>query len=182
MDIIILPLLKTNVVTHQGVSQSLLVIPICIRGSKSIPVCIWGSRRSPYAYGDRMTCNPHMHTGIKINPPFAYRDHMALIPVYIQGSRRSPFAYGDHMALIPVYIRGFAQSLYAYRNFSVTNRMHRGNISIREIKSCIPICVISHTGIAVCILGSPYANGQGSLKKLHMGIPLRIMKLCAYED
>ena len=35
---------------------------------------------------------------------------------------------------------------------------------------------------AVCIWGSPYANGWGSLKSLHMGIPLCIMKFCAYGD
>jgi hypothetical protein len=40
-----------------------------------------------------------------------------------------------------------------------------------------------------CIRGSPYAYGQGrgvhaaeSLKKLHMGIPVCIMKLCAYGE
>jgi hypothetical protein len=115
------------------------VIPVCIRGLILIPVCIRGFARSPYAYGDRMDTNPHMHTGI----------------------------------------RAF---LYVYGDFSVTNRMHPGNISIQEIKSCIPICVISHTGIAVCIWGSPYANGRGSLIELHMGISLRIMKLCAYGD
>ena len=60
--------------------------------------------------------------------------------------------------------------------------MHTGNISIWEIRSCIPICVILHTGIAVCIRGSLYANGQGLLNSLHMRILLRIMKLCAYGD
>ena len=79
-------------------------------------------------------------------------------------------------------IRGFVFSPYAYGDISVTNHMHTGNISIWEIKSCIPICVISHTGIAVCIWGSPYVNVRGSLKTLHMGIPVRIMKLCAYGD
>jgi hypothetical protein len=58
--------------------------------------------------------------------------------------------------------------------------MLTGNISIWEIRSCIPKCVIFHTGIAVCIGGSPYANGRGLLKSSHMGIPLRIMKLCTY--
>ena len=104
------------------------IIPVCIRGSRSIPVCI-------------------------------------------RGSRRSPFAYGDHMALIPICIRGFAQSPYAYGDFSVTNRMHTGNISIREIKSCIPICVILHTGIAVCIWGSPLCKRAGIAKKFTYGDP-----------
>jgi hypothetical protein len=54
------------------------------------------------------------------------------------------------------------------------------NEAVREIKSCIPICVILHMGITVCIWGSPNANRRGSLKSSHMGIPLRIMKLCAY--
>jgi hypothetical protein len=42
---------------------------------------------------DAMTCNPRMHTGIKINP----RMHT--------GMRKSPYAYGDRMK-IPVCIRG----------------------------------------------------------------------------
>jgi hypothetical protein len=54
--------------------------------------------------------------------------------------------------------------------------MHTGNVSIWDIRSSIPICVISHTGITIYIWGSPYAYGQGSLKYSHMGIPLRIMK------
>jgi len=39
-----LPLLGTNIVTHHGVSQSLLVISVsvCIQASKSIPVCVQG--------------------------------------------------------------------------------------------------------------------------------------------
>ena len=134
--------------THHGVSQSLLVIPICIRGSKSIPVCIWGSRRSPYAYGDRMTCNPRMHTGIKINP----RMHT--------GMRKSPYAYGDRMDTNPRMHTGICASLYAYGDFSVTHRMHTGNISIWEIRSCIPICVILHTGIAVCGIAKKFAYGD----------------------
>ncbi len=85
-------------------------------------------------------------------------------------------------AIIVDFVARRAASLYAYGDFSVTHIMHTGNISIWEIRSCIPICVILHTGIAVCIWGSPYANGHGSLKKLHMGIPVRIMKLCAYGD
>jgi hypothetical protein len=105
-----------------------------------------------------MTCNPVCIWGSRP------------IPVCIQGSQRSSFAYVDHMALIFVCIRGFAQSPYAYGDFSVTNRMHTRNISILEIKTCIPMCVILHTGIAVCIWGSPYANGRGSLKKSQMGI------------
>jgi len=35
-------LLGTNLVTHHGVSQSLLVIPVCIQGSKSIALCVLG--------------------------------------------------------------------------------------------------------------------------------------------
>jgi len=78
---------------------------------------------------------------------------------------------------------GICASLYAYGDFSVTLRMHNEVVRIREIKFCtIPICVILHMGIAVCIWGSPYANGRGLLKSWHMGIPLRIMKLCAYGD
>jgi len=77
---------------------------------------------------------------------------------------------------------GIYATLYAYGDFSVTRRVHTGNVPIWEIKSCIPICVISHTGIAVCTWGSLYANGWGPLKSSHMGIPLCIMKLCAYGD
>jgi hypothetical protein len=60
--------------------------------------------------------------------------------------------------------------------------MHNEIVPICEIKSCIPICKIIHTGIAVCIRGSPYAYGQGSLKYLHTGIPVCITKLCAYWE
>jgi hypothetical protein len=60
--------------------------------------------------------------------------------------------------------------------------MHTGTLSMWEIKSCIPICKIIHTGIAVRIWGSSCAYGQGSLKYLHMGIPVRITKLCAYWE
>jgi hypothetical protein len=56
-------------------------IPVCIRGSRSIPVCIQGSSESPYAYGDCISCDPRMHTGIKINP----RMHMEIL-VCIWGS------------------------------------------------------------------------------------------------
>ena len=127
-------------------------IPVCIWGSRSIPVCIWGYQRS------------RMHTGITWHIiPVCIRQSRS-IPVCIQGSRRSPFAYGYHMTLIPVCIQGFARCPYAYGDISVTNRMYRGNISIWEIKSCIPSCVISHTGIAVCTWGSQYASGWGSLK------------------
>jgi hypothetical protein len=143
--------------------------------------------KSPYAYGDqdqslyayRDQVNPRMHTGI------AYH----AIPVCIQGSKsipvciwRSPYAYGDRMTRNPcMRIRGFMRSPYAYGDISVTNRLHTGNISIWEIKSCFPICVISHTGIAVCIWGSPYV--QGLLKSSHMEIAgIRMMKLCTYRD
>ena len=137
--------------------------------------------QSPYAYGGSK--DPRMCTGIAwhINP-VCIRGSRS-IPICIWGSRRSPFAYGDHMTKIPVCIWGFTRSQYAYGDISVTNRMHTGNISIWEIKSWIPICVILHTGIAVCIWGSPYVNGRGGLlKSSHKRIPVRIMKLCAYGD
>jgi hypothetical protein len=52
---------------------------------------------------------------------------------------------------------GICASLYhAYGDLSVTPRMHNEVVHIQEIKSCIPICVISHTEIAVRIRGSPY--------------------------
>ena len=92
------------------------------------------------------------------------------------------YAYGVWMDTNSRMHTGICASLYAYGDFSVTPRMHNEVVRIREIKSCITVCVSSHTGIAVCIWGSPYAYGQGSLKNSHMGIPLRIMKLCAYGD
>ena len=60
-----LPLLGTNIVTPQGVCQSLLVIPVFIWGSNSIPVCVQGWIISPYAYGDYVSCYPCtcMHMG-----------------------------------------------------------------------------------------------------------------------
>jgi hypothetical protein len=90
---------------------------------------------------------------------------------------QSPYAYGYHTGItwhvIPVCIQGFVWSPFAYRDISVTNRMHTGIIPIWEIKSCIPMRKLR---------GSPYAYGDGSLKSSHMGIPVRIMKLCAYRD
>jgi len=124
-------------------------------------ICIRGLHvmRSPYAYGDLNQSQ------------YAYGDH------------RDPRMHtGMAWHVIPVCIWGFVRSQYAYGDISVTNCMHTGNISMWEIKSCIPICIISHMEIAVCIWGSPCANVRGSLKSLHMGIPVRIMKLCAYGD
>jgi hypothetical protein len=149
--------IKINPRMHTGTAK----IPLCIRGSRCnprmhmgiachvIPVCIWGSR-----------CIPHMHTGIDLDP----RMHTGICAI--------PYAYGDRMDTNPRMHKGICASLYAYGDFSVTNRMHTGNIFIREIKSCIPICVILHTGIAVCIWGSPYAKGRGLLKKIAYGDPI----------
>ena len=148
---------------------------------KHDPYAYGDQDQSPYADGDQV--NPHMHMGIACHaiPVCMYRDQ-----------NQSPYAYGDHRDphmhtgitwhIIPVCIRGFVRSPYAYGDVSVANHMHTGNISIWEIKSCIPIFVISHTGIAVCIWGSPYANVWGLLKSSHMGIPVCIMKLCTYGD
>ena len=47
--------------------------------------------------------------------------------------------------------------------------MHNEVVRIREIKSCIPICIILHMGIAVCIWGSPRA---GIAKKFAYGNPI----------
>jgi hypothetical protein len=51
---------------------------------------------------------------------------------------------------------GICTSLYAYRDFSVTHRMHAGNVSIWDIRSSIPMhnfayrdCCM-HMGIPVC--------------------------------
>ena len=104
------------------------------------------------------------------------------IPVCIQGSWWSPYAYGDRMTLIPVCIWGFGRCLYAYGDISVTNRMHNEIVSTWEIKSCIPIWKIMHMGISIRIWGSPYAYGRGLLKYSHMGITVRITKLCAYWE
>ncbi len=86
--------------------------------------------------------------------------------------------------MIPVCIQGFAQCPYAYGDNSVTNRMHMGNISIWEIKSCIPICEFFHMGITVCISRSQYAYGQGSLKICiwaHVGINIYAEMICPWS-
>ena len=168
-----------NPCMHTGITQH--AVPVCIRGSRSILVCIRGSHKSLYAYGDRMKI-PVCKWGARHVIPICIRG-LILIPVCKWVSRRSPYAYGDCMDTNPHMHTGICASLYAYGDFSVTNRMHTGNIFTWEIKSCIPICVIvSNIGIAVCMWGSPYANGRGLLKSSHMVIPLRIMKLCAYGD
>ena len=94
----------------------------------------------------------------------------------------SLYAYGDRIYTNPRMHTGIFASLYAYGDFSVTPCMHNEIVRIWEIYFCIPICVILHMGIAVCIWGPLYANGRGSLINSHMGIPLRIMNLCAYGD
>ncbi len=101
----------------------------------------------------RIISNPRMHTGM----------------------RKSPYAYGDQMDTNPHMHTGICASLYANGDFSVNPRMQNEVVRIQEIKSCIPIRVSTHTGIAVCIWVSLYAYGQGSLKYLHMEIPLRLM-------
>ncbi len=115
----------------------------------------------------------------------------------------------QRVTLILVCIWGLPKkgSLYAYGDLC-NARMHTGiiqplNICIWEIfpygKSSFvssytnfpiqglpyayedpPVCI--RAGIAVCIWGSPYAFGRGLLRSLHMGIPVCILKLCAYED
>ena len=75
-----------------------------------------------------------MHMGITVH----------VIPVCIRGSRcngfvRSPYAYGDPMDNNPRMHMGICAFLYALEIFPVTHRMHMGNVSIWEIKSCIPI-------------------------------------------
>jgi hypothetical protein len=117
------------------------------------------------------TCTRHIQNmkslyadGDQDHSPYAYGDWFWSLYAYgIRGShvdRRDPRMHmGIAWHVIPVCIRGFVRSPCSYGDISVTNRMHNmGNISIWEIKSCIPICVISHTGIAVCISGSVTAN------------------------
>jgi hypothetical protein len=113
-------------------------------------------------------------------PPEKRRWALGGCAVCIWGSWWSQYAYGYRMTLITFCIQGFVRCLYAYRDISVTNHMHNEIVSTWEIKSCIPICKIMHTGIAVHIWGSPYAYGQGTLKYSHAGIPNCITKLCAY--
>jgi len=60
--------------------------------------------------------------------------------------------------------------------------MHTGFVRIWEIRDLIPICESMHMGIAVCIRGLPYAYGQGLLRVRIRGVPVRIMKSCAYGD
>jgi hypothetical protein len=66
----------------------------------NIPVWTRGSHKSPYAYRDYMSCDPHMHTGISaiyMWSPYA---------VCIQGSKSIPVCIRG-MILIPVCIQGF---------------------------------------------------------------------------
>jgi len=90
--------------------------------------------------------------------------------------------YGDHMTLTLVCIRGFARSPCAYGDIPVTNHMHTGNISIWEIKSCIPICVILHTGITVIHMGIPICKRTEIAKQFAYGDPRTHNELCAYGD
>ena len=88
----------------------------------NISVCIQGSCKSLYAYGDYVSCDPRMHTGI------------AVIPICIRGLQWSPYAHGDQ-----------DQSPYAYKDYMSCNpRMHTG-ISV------IPICIRGLILIPVCI-------------------------------
>jgi hypothetical protein len=104
---------------HTHTEISVHPIPICIRGSSKSSYaygdCFW----SPYAYGDYMTSNSRMHTGILMRCIHVCIRGLILIPVCIRGLHvmRSLYAYGDFHA-IPVCIRGFAWSPYAYGDCS----------------------------------------------------------------
>ena len=65
---------QMNPYMHTGIACH--VIPVCIRGFKSIPVCIWRLQRSPYAYGDRMARNPRMHTGLDMKSLLNLRSNL----------------------------------------------------------------------------------------------------------
>jgi hypothetical protein len=90
-------------------------IPLCIRGLVSIrspyayrdcanPRMHTGIKinprmhtgityKSPYAYGDYLTCDPRMHTGIELDPRMHTGIACHVIPVCIQGSRCNPLMH-----------------------------------------------------------------------------------------
>ena len=151
------------------------LILVCIRG---LPVCVRGGRLDISHMG-----SPRSHNEkVRIRAATCIWGSRSS-PIYIRGGQRSLFAYGDCMThtpcmhteifVMPVCIQGMvSHKLYAHGKY-----FHMGNI-----KSCILVCKLSHTGNALRIQRFPYAYGRGSVKSSHLGIPVRITKLCAYGD
>ena len=78
-------------ITHMGIQDLISHMEI-------FPVYIWlVTEISPYAYGDYMSCDPRMHTGISAISLCIWG--LILIPVCIQGSHdmQSPYAYRDSL-------------------------------------------------------------------------------------
>ena len=78
-------------ITHMGIQDLISHMEI-------FPVCIWlVTEISPYAYGDYVSCDPRMHTGISAISLCIWG--LILIPVCIRGSHdmQSPYAYGDSL-------------------------------------------------------------------------------------
>ncbi len=115
----------------------------------NIPVCIWALRKSPCAYGDYVSCDPCMQTGISVIP-ICIRG-LILIPICIRGLcvMRSPYAYGDlwyprmhtgidldhhmHMGIawhiissIPIHIRGLISILVCIQELQGVIGSHHG--------------------------------------------------------
>jgi hypothetical protein len=57
-------------------------------------ISLYAYGKSPYAYGDYVSCDPRMHTGISA---ISVCIRGLMIPVCIRGSHemQSPYAYGD---------------------------------------------------------------------------------------
>ena len=172
--------------THMGIQDLIShmeIFPVCIRLVTEI---------SPYAYGD--CTNPRMHTGITCHA----------IPVCIRGSLRSPYAYGDWFWSLYAYGDCMTCNPRMHTGIELDPRMHTGiscfgrGVCMLCIRKILIHCT-THVKILIqCVTRgktadvrnwspyayeeSPYANVWGSRKIRIWGVPVRIMKLCAYGD
>jgi hypothetical protein len=137
----------------------------------NIPVCIRGLHKSPYAYGDYVSCDSRMHTGIS-TISVCIRG-LILIPVCLRGlhDMQSPYAYGD-----------WTWSPYAYGDFMFwTWRVHV--VNSQNSDSLHDACKNSDSMrdsrkdcwrqklIPVRIRGVPICERVGIQKNSHMGSP-----------
>ena len=150
-------------------------ISLCLRG---VPILCELFRHHPRTH----MCSPRMRMGVRFwrtsNLSLSHTLNQNLLSMCIKkhldhspytqgGDGDPPLHTGIAWHIIPICIWGFSWYPYANGDNSVTNHMNMGNISIWDIKSCIPICKFSHTGIAGRIQGSgiPVCIQAGIAKK-----------------
>ena len=124
----------------------------------NIPVVsIRGLHKSPYAYGDYVSCDPRMHRGISAISVCIWG--LILIPVCTWGSHdmQSPYAYGDSLDLDPHPIWFIAWRMW---KFWFNAWLEERSLTRQKL---IPVRI---RGVLIC-------ERAGIQKNLHMGSPCR---------